>query len=85
MPDVHKIYMYIVILLNSFLFTEGEYGFLKEQRRSNVAVTRARRHLCLIGDSDTVSHEPFMKGMIDYCHQNAEVWSAHEYLQGVPS
>ena len=60
----------------------GEYGFLKEQRRSNVAVTRARRHLCLIGDSETVSNEPFMKGMIESCHNSGEVWSAHEYMQG---
>jgi ATP-dependent RNA/DNA helicase IGHMBP2 len=59
----------------------GEYGFLKEQRRSNVAVTRARRHLCLIGDSDTVSCEPFIKGMIETCHRVGEVWSAHEYMQ----
>ena len=60
----------------------GEYGFLKEKRRSNVAVTRARRHLCLIGDSKTVANEPFMKGMIEHCHKNGEVWSAHEYIQG---
>ena len=58
----------------------GEYGFLKEQRCSNVAITRARRYLCLIGDSDTVVCEPFMKGMIEHCHQNGEVWSAHEYI-----
>ena len=60
----------------------GEYGFLRERRRSNVAVTRARRHLCLVGDSDTVSHEPFMKGMIEHCHSAGEVWSAQEYMNG---
>lgn len=59
----------------------GEYGFLREQRRTNVAVTRARRHLCLIGNSDTVSHEPFIKGMVETCHSNGEVWSAHDYMQ----
>ena len=42
-------------------------GFLHEIRRSNVAITRARRHLALIGDSSTLSHEPFLKGMFDYC------------------
>ena len=32
----------------------GEVGFLSEYRRMNVAVTRAKRFVCLVGDSDTV-------------------------------
>ena len=71
------------MLFYSVCIIAGEYGFLSEQRRSNVAVTRARRHLCLVGDSETVTHEPFMKGMIEHCHQHGEVWSAHEYIQGI--
>lgn len=39
----------------------GEVGFLGEERRLNVAITRARRHVCLICDSDTVRNDPFMK------------------------
>eukprot|EP00731_Ephydatia_muelleri_P006465 Em0003g713a len=58
----------------------GEFGFLREQRRTNVAMTRARRHLALIGDSETISKEPFIKGLIDYCHSHGQVLSAHEYL-----
>ncbi|KAH0831185.1 P-loop containing nucleoside triphosphate hydrolase protein [Lanmaoa asiatica] len=33
-----------------------EVGFLKEKRRMNVAMTRAKRHLCIVGDSSTVQH-----------------------------
>jgi DNA polymerase alpha-associated DNA helicase A len=35
--------------------SEGEVGFLGEKRRLNVAMTRAKRHLCVIGDSETMS------------------------------
>ncbi|TGZ81023.1 P-loop containing nucleoside triphosphate hydrolase protein [Ascodesmis nigricans] len=31
-------------------------GFLKEERRLNVAFTRPRRHLCVVGDAETVKH-----------------------------
>ena len=60
----------------------GEFGFLREQRWTNVAVTRARRHLVLIGDSEIICHELFIKGLVEYCHHHGEVWSAHEYLSG---
>jgi len=33
---------------------EGEVGFLRDKRRLNVAMTRPKRHLCIIGDSETV-------------------------------
>ncbi|KAF2102755.1 DNA helicase [Rhizodiscina lignyota] len=33
---------------------EHEVGFLGEQRRLNVAMTRPKRHLCVIGDSESV-------------------------------
>ena len=52
-------------------------------RRTNVAVTRAKKHLALIGDSSTVSKEMFIKGMIDYCHEYTEVHSAYDYINGM--
>lgn len=42
----------------------GEIGFLSEIRRTNVAVTRARRHVCLIGDSDTLGRHPFYRKLV---------------------
>jgi superfamily I DNA and/or RNA helicase len=42
-------------------------GFLSELRRTNVAITRARRHACLIMDSDTIGrgHEAYKK-LVEY-------------------
>ena len=40
---------------------KGEIGFLSNERRMNVAVTRAKRLCVLIGDSGTVSKNPFLK------------------------
>jgi DNA polymerase alpha-associated DNA helicase A len=35
--------------------SSGEVGFLGERRRLNVGMTRPKRHLCVIGDSETMS------------------------------
>jgi len=59
----------------------GEVGFLAEHRRINVAITRARRHLAIVADSETVSHDDFLKSLVEYMSTEGEVRSAHEYLQ----
>jgi superfamily I DNA and/or RNA helicase len=45
---------------------EGEVGFLADTRRMNVALTRARRKLIVIGDSATITSHPFYKKMVEY-------------------
>jgi superfamily I DNA and/or RNA helicase len=46
--------------------SNGEIGFLSDIRRMNVAMTRARKKLLLIGDSSTLGAHPFYKAFLDY-------------------
>ncbi len=57
----------------------GDVGFLSDERRMNVAVTRARRHVAIIGDSATVSSHPFLCRLVEYCQAHGEYRSAWEY------
>ena len=43
---------------------EREVGFLADVRRMNVALTRARRKLLVIGDSATLSAHPFYQALV---------------------
>ncbi|MSR77284.1 MAG: hypothetical protein EXS63_03515 [Candidatus Omnitrophica bacterium] len=45
---------------------EGDLGFLNDVRRMNVAMTRAKRKLILIGDSATLGQIPFYRALIEY-------------------
>ena len=56
---------------------EGEVGFLADTRRTNVALTRARRMLLVIGDSATLANEPFYERMLTHFEAagaTASVW-----------
>ncbi|NXJ99093.1 SMBP2 protein, partial [Corythaixoides concolor] len=59
---------------------KGEVGFLAEDRRINVAVTRARRHVAVVCDSRTVGSQPFLRRLVAYLRRHGEVRTAFEYL-----
>ncbi len=44
----------------------GQIGFLRDLRRMNVAITRARMKLFILGDAPTMTRHPFYKQLYDY-------------------
>ena len=58
----------------------GEIGFLSDLRRVNVAMTRARKKLVIIGDSATLARHPFYKDMLDYVESIGAYRSAWELM-----
>lgn len=56
-----------VILISLVRANEGgQIGFLNDLRRMNVAITRARMKLVIIGDSSTLTRHTFYKALYDY-------------------
>jgi len=53
---------------------EGEIGFLREERRLNVSLTRARRKLILVGDARTVCEQPLYESLRDYVDEHGQRW-----------
>ena len=60
--------------------TKNKIGFLADIRRMNVALTRARKKLVVIGDSSTLGEHPFYRDFLDYIDQLGAYRSAFEYL-----
>lgn len=57
----------------------GIIGFLSDTRRMNVAMTRAKMKLVIIGDSGTLANHNFFKAFLDYVESNDAYTSAWDY------
>jgi superfamily I DNA and/or RNA helicase len=49
---------------------DGDIGFLKDYRRMNVAITRAKEQLVVIGDSATIGADKFYNAFLSYIEEN---------------
>jgi ATP-dependent RNA/DNA helicase IGHMBP2 len=60
---------------------DGNIGFLAEVRRMNVAMTRAKQKLVVIGDSATISRLSFYSNFIEYADKRGVYKSAWEFTE----
>ncbi len=59
---------------------KGEIGFLRDYRRMNVAMTRAKKKLVVIGDSATFGGDAFYGAFLSYCESINAYRSAWEWI-----
>ena len=60
---------------------KGEIGFLSDIRRMNVAMTRAKKKLVIIGDSATIGQYDFYENFLDYINEIGAYRSAFEWME----
>ncbi len=58
---------------------EGDIGFLKDYRRMNVAITRAKEQLFVIGDSATIGADTFYNAFLNYIEKHGKYRSVWEF------
>lgn len=61
--------------------SDGTIGFLKDHRRMNVAMTRAKENLSIIGDSSTISSDEYFSKFLDHIEETDSYRSAWELMQ----
>jgi ATP-dependent RNA/DNA helicase IGHMBP2 len=58
---------------------DGDIGFLKDYRRMNVAITRAKEQLFVIGDSATIGADPFYNAFLTYIEKYGNYRTVWEF------
>jgi ATP-dependent RNA/DNA helicase IGHMBP2 len=58
---------------------DGDIGFLKDYRRMNVAITRAKEQLFVIGDSATIGGDSFYNAFLTHVEQNGTYRTVWEF------
>ncbi len=70
-----------VIILSLVRSNEDQIiGFLKDYRRMNVAMTRAKQRLIVVGDSSTFGSDNFYAAFLDYCEKHEAYRSVWELI-----
>ena len=67
---------------------QGVVGFLSDFRRLNVAVTRARKHVMIVGDASTISKDEVLSSLYEYACDQGRVAFVQQLLDddgGIPA
>jgi len=59
----------------------GEIGFLSDARRMNVALTRAKRKMIIVGDSATLATDNFFQSLLTWIEQTGNYRTAWEFVE----
>lgn len=59
---------------------DNQIGFLKDYRRMNVAITRAKKLLIVVGDSATIGSDSFYNQFLSYCDDHGQYRTAWEMM-----
>jgi ATP-dependent RNA/DNA helicase IGHMBP2 len=70
--------MYISLVRSN---AKAEIGFLTDYRRMNVAMTRAKMKLVIVGDSGTIGNDKFYKEFLEYVEVEGTYRSAWEFMK----
>lgn len=60
---------------------QASLGFLREYRRMNVAMTRAKHHLVVVGDGATIGQDPYYQSLLEFCESQGCYRSAWEWYR----
>lgn len=61
--------------------SKSEIGFLKDYRRMNVAMTRAKKQLIIVGNSATIGGDPFYANLLAFCESEGSYRTAWDYMR----
>ncbi|MES2557274.1 MAG: AAA domain-containing protein [Bacteroidota bacterium] len=61
--------------------SEQNIGFLKDYRRTNVAISRSRFQCIIVGDSSTLGNDSFYQELLDFMEENGIYQSTWEYVE----
>ena len=53
---------------------EGQIGFLSDLRRMNVAMTRARMKLVILGEASTLNRHAFYRRLLEHIQKESQNW-----------